>query len=266
MSDRADAGAVSDADDMMEAEPVEDRSRMSFLDHLDELRRRIVYSLYALVACCAVTLYFWNDMFVYLTSYFHQHGGTLIYSRPMGAFVFSMKIGLLAGALMASPFIFAQIWLFVAPGLYRREKKVVIPFVIFSTLLFGGGAAFAHFVAWPAMWKFFASYEGMGGLQYFPNLDETFSLWVKVILGLGLVFQLPLMVFFLARFGIVSARYMIRQYKYAILIIVVVAAVITPTADVVTLTIFAAPMLVLYAVSIGVAWMFGRPRAGESER
>jgi sec-independent protein translocase protein TatC len=268
MSDRADAGAAADADDIIgeESEPVDERSRMSFLDHLDELRRRIIYSLYALIACCAVTLYFWDDMFVYLTNYFRQYGGTLIYTRPMAGFVFSMKIGLLAGALLASPFVFAQIWLFISPGLYRREKRIAIPFVLSSTILFAAGATFAHLVAWPAMWKFFASYDGMGGLQYFPNLEETFSLWVKILLGLGLVFQLPLMVYILARFGIVTARYMIKQYKYAVLIIVIVAAVITPTADVVTLTIFAAPMLLLYAVSIGVAWMFGRPRAGVSER
>ena len=264
MSDRADA--ATDADDIIgESEPVDERSRMSFLDHLDELRRRIIYSLYALIACCAVTLYFWNDMFLYLTNYFSQYGGTLMYSRPMAGFVFSMKIGLLAGTLLASPFIFAQVWLFVAPGLYRREKRLVIPFVLFSTLLFSAGVVFAHVVAWPAMWKFFASYE-MGGLKYFPNLDDTFSLWVKILVGLGLVFQMPLLIFFLARFGIVTASYMIRQYKYAILIIVIVAALITPTADVATLTIFAAPMLGLYAISIGVAWMFGRRRAGDLER
>jgi sec-independent protein translocase protein TatC len=267
MSDPAEVGSVLDADHTIGAgaEEADERSRMSFLDHLDELRRRIVYSLYAIIACTAVTLYFWDTLFVYLTTYFQQYGGTLIYTRPMGGFVFSMKIALLAGLLAASPFVFAQVWLFVAPGLYRREKRIIIPFVMFSTLLFAAGAAFAHLVAYPAMWRFFASYEGVGPLQYFPNIDETFSLWVKVLLGLGLVFQLPLLVFFLARFGIVSWRFLLRQWRYAFLIIVVVAAIITPTADVVTLTIFAAPMLVLYTLSIGVAWIFGKRRTNESE-
>ena len=268
MTDRADAGAVSDADDTVEegSEPVDERSRMSFLDHLDELRRRIVYSLYALLATFSVALYFSQDMFVFLTTYFHTFGGTLISSRPMGAFLFQMKISALAALLVASPFLFAQLWLFVAPGLYKREKRIVIPFVFFSTLLFAAGAAFAHKVAFPAMWRFFASYDGLGGLKFFPNLDETFSLYVKVILGLGLVFQMPLLVFFLSRFGIVSARFLIKHSKYAVLVIFVLAALITPSADIVTQLIFAAPMLVLYAISIGVAWMFGRRRAGESER
>lgn len=241
-----------------EAEAAEDRSRMSFLDHLDELRRRILYSLYAVIAACVGMFFFWDDLFVYLVQYFQVYGGQMIYNRPMGAFLFSMKVGVLAGLLVASPFVFSQVWLFVAPGLYAREKKVVIPFVICSSALFGGGAWFAHQVAFPAMWKFFASYDGMGGLKFFPSIDETFSFYVKTILGLGLVFQMPILVYFLSRFGIVSARFLLRQFRYAVLIIFVIAALITPSGDAVTLTVFAAPMVVLYVVSIGVAWVFGK--------
>ncbi|MEZ5320080.1 MAG: twin-arginine translocase subunit TatC [Vicinamibacterales bacterium] len=254
----ADGGpAYADGDTFEETH--DERSRMSFLEHLDELRRRILYSVYALVASCAVTFYWWQDMFVYLTSYFHQYGGTLIFTRPMGGFMFSLKISALAGLLIASPFIFTQLWLFVAPGLYAREKKVVVPFVFFSTLFFIGGAAFAHLVAFPAMWKFFASYE-IAGLQYFPTIDETFSLYVKTIIGMGLVFQLPMLVFFLSRFGIVTAKFMITKFKYAFLGIFIIAALITPSADVVTQLIFAAPMLALYLISIAVAWLFGKKR------
>ena len=258
-SDLAPALAV-DQGVAEDASASDDRSRMSFLDHLDELRRRILYSLYALVAACALTFYFWDDMFVYLATYFRQYNATLIYTRPMGAFMFSMKIGVLSGLLVASPFVFSQLWLFVAPGLYAREKKVVIPFVVFSTLLFAAGGLFGHLVAFPSMWRFFASYSGMGGIQFFPTIDETFSFYVKMILGLGAVFQMPLLVFFLARFGIVSARFLLKQFKYAVLIIFIVAAVITPSADMVTQTIFAAPMIVLYVISIGVAWLFGKPK------
>jgi sec-independent protein translocase protein TatC len=113
------------------------------------------------------------------------------------------------------------------------------------------------------MWRFFASFDGMGGLKYFPSIDETFSLYVKVILGLGLVFQMPLLVFVLARFGMVSAKFLLKQFKYAVLIIFVLAAIITPSADIATQLVFAAPMLVLYLVSIAVAWMFGKKRAVE---
>jgi sec-independent protein translocase protein TatC len=184
----------------------------------------------------------------------------------MGAFLFNMKVGALAGLLLASPFVFAQLWLFIAPGLYAREKRVVIPFVGLSSILFGGGAFFAHQVAFPAMWKFFASYAGLGGLQFFPTIDDTFAFYVKTIIGLGLIFQMPLLVYFLARFGIVSAGFMLRHYKYAVLIIVVLAAVITPSGDMVTLGVFAAPMLVLYGVSIGVAWIVGGRRRRDRDR
>ena len=266
MSDPAEIGRTFGVEQDLpeEAEAAEDRSRMSFLDHLDELRRRILYSLYAILICCALTFYYWDAMFVYLAQYFQSHGGTLIYNRPMGAFLFSLKVGALAGVLLSSPFVFSQLWLFVAPGLYAREKRVVIPFVFLASILFGGGAAFAHFVAFPAMWKFFASYDGMGSLQFFPTIDETFGFYVKTIVGLGLVFQMPILVFFLARFGVVTARFMIKQIRYAVLIITILAAVITPSADVVTLVVFAAPMLVLYVVSIGVAWLAARRRPREA--
>jgi sec-independent protein translocase protein TatC len=237
-------------------------SRMSFLDHLDELRRRILYSVYVLGATCVVTFYYWEALFKYYVIYFGRNGGTLIYTQPMAGFMFSLKISALAGLVIASPFIFTQVWLFVAPGLYAKEKKVVIPFVLFSSIFFFAGAYFAHRIAFPSMYAFFASYE-VGGLKYFPTLDDTFGLYVKVILGLGIVFEMPMLVFFLARFGVVSAKLMIRYFKYAVLAIVILAAIITPSSDPVNLAIFSAPMLVLYIISIGVAWVFGKKRRTE---
>jgi sec-independent protein translocase protein TatC len=273
MTDSTNQGGVLEPEETLGPMAQEDesegdeRARMGFLDHLDELRRRIVYSLYAIIAACALTFYFWDDMFVYLVNYFSQYNATLIYTRPMGAFMFSLKVGVLSGLILASPFVFAQLWLFVAPGLYAREKRVVLPFVFFSSLLFGAGAAFGHFVAFPSMWQFFASYGSIEGasLKFFPTVDDTFSFYVKMILGLGLVFQMPLLVFFLARFGIVSARFLLKQFKYAVLIIFILAAVITPSPDMVTQVIFAAPMLVLYAISIVVAWMFGGKKKARFE-
>ena len=155
-----------------------------------------------------------------------------------------------------------QAWLFVAPGLYAKEKKVVIPFVICSSLLFAGGAVFAHKVAFPLMWQFFASYQ-LAGVKSMPTLDLTFSFYVKVVLGLGFVFQMPMLVFFLARFGIVTAKFLIAKFKYAVLIIFIIAAIVTPSADIVSQAVIAGPMLVLYGVSIGVAWMFGKKRKPE---
>ena len=256
-----DAGSLALHDDL--ADEQDDRSRMSFLEHLDELRRRILYSIYAILACCAVTFYYWDVMFEYMVRYFSKNGGTLIYTNPAGGFMFSLKIGFLSALLLASPFVFSQLWLFVAPGLYAKEKKVVIPFVFFSSMLFALGAWFGHVVAYPAMYRFFASYE-IGGLKFFPAVDDTFSFYWKMILGLGLIFQMPMLVFFLARFGVVTAGFLARKFKYAILIIFIIAAIVTPSADVVTQCIFAAPMLALYAVSIVVAWIFQKKKRKDS--
>jgi sec-independent protein translocase protein TatC len=212
-----------------------------------------------LTACCVVTFFYWEPLFLYYTTYFGALGGQMMFSRPMAGFMFSLKISGLVGLIIAAPFMFSQAWLFVAPGLYAREKKVVLPFVFFSSLLFFTGAYFAHTVGFPSMWRFFASYE-MGGLEFRPMLDDTFAFYVKIVLALGLVFQMPMAVFFLARFGVVTAAFLIRKIKYAVLIIVVLAAVITPSGDPLTLAIFSAPMLVLYVVSIGVAWLFQKKR------
>jgi sec-independent protein translocase protein TatC len=263
--DTSDAGAADLIRDRYTSEAEEetsDRSRMTFLEHLDELRRRIIYSLYALIAACLVTFWYVTPMSMYMLRYFAGLGGTsgkLVFQQLTEGFMFNLKIGALAGLIVASPFIFAQLWLFVAPGLYTREKKVVVPFVTFSTVLFVGGAAFAHIVAFPSMFKFFVSFsnEYMQGL--FP-IREVFAFYVQMVLGLGLVFEIPILVFFLAHFGIVTAGFLLRKTKYAILIIFIIAAIITPSPDPINQCIFAAPMLVLYAISIGVAWMFGKKK------
>jgi sec-independent protein translocase protein TatC len=269
------------ADDEFEADDgaVQGQARMSFLEHLDELRRRLIYALYAFLACAAVAFFFWEPLYQFYIAYFGSFGGHLVFTRPMAGFMFSLKLSALAAAFVAAPFIFSQAWLFVAPGLYAKEKRVVVPFVVFASLFFFAGAYFAHRIAFPSMWRFFASYEVLPvhaaaavgglpadgpGLSYLPDLDVTFSFYVKTVLGMGLVFQMPMAVFFLARFGVVNARFLLKNFKYAVLIIVILAAVITPSGDPVNLTIFSAPMIVLYVISIGVAWMFGRKAPKDS--
>jgi sec-independent protein translocase protein TatC len=252
--------ALSATDEFETAEEqAESRSRMSFLDHLDELRRRILYSLYAVLACCAVTFYSWDRLYEFYINYFSTDGGRLVFTQPMAGFMFSLKLSALAAVIIAAPFIFSQVWLFVAPGLYAREKRVVLPFVFFSSVLFFAGAYFAHVAGYPAMWRFFASYERQN-VQFLPQIDVAFSLYVRVLLGLGLAFQMPVLVFWLARFGMISARFLIVKFKYAVLFIVIAAAIITPSGDPVTLMVFSAPMVVLYVASIGVAWMFAKKR------
>jgi sec-independent protein translocase protein TatC len=261
MSDPAEIGRTLSADEEVDqSSDAAQSGRMTFLEHLDELRRRIIYSLYAFLAAFAVTLYYWKELWVFLTTYFGRMGGQLVMTKPMAGFMFSMKVSALAAVLVASPFVFTQLWLFVAPGLYAKEKRVVIPFVFFSSLLFCAGAAFAHITGFPAMWGFFASYDALGGVKFFPTLDDTFAFYVKTILGLGLAFQLPMLVYFLARFGVVTWKFLAKQFRYAMLIIVIAAAVVTPSGDPVTLMVFSVPMVVLYAVSIAVAWIFGKPK------
>ena len=262
MSDPANGGQTIGVNEFEDEASADDRGRMSFLEHLDELRKRIIYSLYALIACCLVAFFFWERTYQYFVTYFGSFGGTLMYNQPMAGFMFSLKLTGLIGLLAASPFMFSQLWLFVAPGLYAKEKKIVVPFVFFSSALFMGGAWFGHTQGFPAMWRFFASYE-IPGLSYMPALDITFGFYVKVILGLGLVFQMPMLVFSLARFGVVTAGFMLKHFKYAVLGIFIVAAVVTPSGDIMTLLVFAAPMLVLYVVSIAVAWLFGKKKVTE---
>ncbi|MFI5178307.1 MAG: twin-arginine translocase subunit TatC [Vicinamibacterales bacterium] len=259
----ADTSELTD-DTFQDAEPAEgDRSRMSFLEHLDELRRRIIYSLYAICAGCAVSFWFLNDLYEGMTRYFSQFGGKLIINGLTDGFVLQMKFGLLVGFLIASPFVFAQMWLFVAPGLYAREKRVVLPFAVSATALFAAGVWFAHRLAFPGMFRFFASYEN-AHVAFFPTIKEAATFYIWMVLGFGTVFQMPIVVFFLARFGVVTWRWMLKNIGYAILIAFIVAAIVTPSGDPVNQTIWAAPMVALYVLSIGVAWMFGKkkPKAG----
>jgi sec-independent protein translocase protein TatC len=238
----------------------EDRSRMGFLEHLDELRRRLLYSIYAVAGMCGVSLWFMADLSRMLLHYFRTlAGGPLLSTQLPEAFMFQFKLALFAGLILASPFVFTQLWLFVAPGLYAREKKVVIPFVLTATILFSIGVWFSHAKAFPTMVGFLGSFRTEDLEQQF-TIAGMFSFYVKMALALGLIFEMPMLVFFLARFGIVTAGFLYRKFKYAVLIIFILAAVLTPTPDIATQLMFVAPMLALYVVSIGVAWAFGKKK------
>jgi len=177
-------------------------------------------------------------------------------------FMLTMKIGALAGLMLSVPFILYQLWLFIAPGLYSHEKRMAAPFVIFCTTFFALGAAFSHFVAFPWTWKFFLGWQ-TEYMEFRPSIGEAFGLYVKMLLGFGLIFQMPTIVYFLARLGLVSAGFLLRHTKYAVLIIFIIAAVISPGTDVVSQCLMAGPMLALYGLSIVVAWAFAKPRSTE---
>jgi len=163
------------------------------------------------------------------------------------------------GVVLAAPVIMYQVWMFIAPGLYANEKRLAIPFVLFTTIGFLLGALFNHYISFPFMMAFFASFNN-AELAFMPKLDDVFGLYTKMLLGMGVVFQMPTVVFFLAKMKMITARFLLKHFKYAFLIIFIVAAVITPTGDMMTQTIFAAPMVGLYILSIIIAWVVGPKR------
>jgi len=240
---------------------------MSFLDHLDELRRRIVNSCIAIAVGIAATFYWIETIFNFIlapTRAALPPGVKLIYTQPGEAFSLYITVALIAGAIVASPFIMLQVWLFIAPGLYSNEKRMAIPFVLFTTIGFLAGAAFNHYISFPYLMVFFASFN-TPDLAFMPKLEDVFGLYSKMLIGMGLVFQMPAVVYFLAKMKLVTARFLVSNIKYALLIIFIAAAVITPSGDMMTQTIFAAPMLGLYLLSIVIAWIFGPKRSAASE-
>jgi sec-independent protein translocase protein TatC len=242
-----------------EDDEVNDVDRMSFLEHLDELRRRVIYACLGVVAGVVVSFAFIDRVYTFLMAPAVASlppEGRLIYTQPGEAFSLYIYISLIGGAVVAAPFIMYQVWRFIAPGLYSKEKRFAVPFVLFSTIGFLGGAAFNHYVAFPFVMIFFASFN-TPDLTFMPKLADVFGLYAKMLLGLGIVFQMPTVIFFLAKMHIVTARFLITKFKYALLVFIVVAAVITPTGDPVNLMIFTAPMIALYGISIVIAWAVG---------
>ena len=241
--------------------------KMSFLEHLDELRKRLITAAISLVVGFLIAFAFIGYIFDFIMSGMQEAlppGDQLVYTEPTEAFFLYIKMAALAGLILAIPVVLSQLWLFVAPGLYAREKRFAIPFVVFATIFFVGGAAFSHYMLFPWAWSFFASFSTESDImQFMPRIQPAFSLYVRLLLACGLVFQMPTLVFFLARVGAVTPGFLARNIKYAILLIFIFAAVLTPTGDPITLTMMAAPMIVLYGLSILIAWVFQRRRDDE---
>jgi sec-independent protein translocase protein TatC len=231
--------------------------KMSFLEHLDELRKRIVASCIGVAVGVLASFAFINQIVNFLlTPTFRvlPAGSRMIYTQPGEAFGLYIQISLIMGVVLAAPWILYQVWLFIAPGLYANEKRLAVPFVVMGTVGFVSGTVVNHYITFPFMMKFFASFN-TSDLVFMPRLEDVFDLYSKMLLGMGFVFQMPTIVYFLAKMRLVTARFLLRNFKYAFLIIFIVAAVITPTGDMVTQTIFAAPMVALYLLSILIAWL-----------
>ncbi len=236
--------------------------RMSFLEHLEELRSRLLLSLAGLGVSFVACLVFANDLWRVISApaigALKSIGAdpTLAQIKPMDAFTtIWVKVPMLAALFVASPWVLYQVWAFIAPGLYKRERRWAAPFVICTAGLFILGGLFAYFVAFRFGLEFLLSIGKDINVKPVVSLTEYFDLFVNVTLGVGLVFELPVLLFFLTLIRVVSPRFLLRNTRYAILLIVIIAAVITPTPDVFNLMLFSVPMCVLYFVGVFASYL-----------
>ena len=230
---------------------------MSFLEHLEELRTRIFHAVVAVAIGMGICWWYHQALFSFIQKpildVLRPHGvDKLVVLTPTEAFNLYLKVSALGGLFLTSPYVLYQVWLFISPGLYRKEKKYVTPFLFSTVLLFMAGGYFGYRMVFPAALKWLIDIGG----QFTPmiTVHEYTDLFLTVILGLGIVFEMPILIFFLALMGVVSAGWMWRNIRYAVLGIFIVAGALAPTPDISSMVIFASPMLVLYVASIGIAW------------
>ncbi len=246
------------------AETGEELKRMTLIEHLEELRARLMWSIVAVFVGFLLCWYWAQPIFAWMAmpiTQFLPAGDKLAFTGLVDPFMLYMKVALLAGIFLASPVVLWQFWLFVSPALYRHERRLVVPFVTLTTVFFLSGGYFGYKVAFPMVVKFLLS-VGKDFRQVI-TINEYFAMASKVILGLGLVFELPVLIMVLARFGIVTAKLLLKYFRFAVLIIFIIAAIITPTPDIPTQCVFALPMIGLYLLGVLVAWLFGKKRPVE---
>ncbi len=239
-----------------------EEAKMPLTEHLEELRWRTIRALVAVMIGFAVSYVFSDELFQFLTRPLLQYRGgpvELIGTGVPEAFFTKLKVAAIAGVFLASPVIFYQAWQFVVPGLYESERNFARPFVFFATFFFLLGAAFCYVVVFPTAYAFFVEQYKTIGVQPAIRIAEYLSFSARLLLAFGITFELPVITFFLARIGIVTHRIMLRYFRYAVLVIFIVAAVLTPGPDVASQLLMAGPLLLLYGISIGVAYVFGKP-------
>jgi sec-independent protein translocase protein TatC len=240
---------------------------MSLMEHLAELRKRLIHSTAYLAVGFVVAYAFYGKLYGIVQKPLNDLNIPLNYTHPTDTLNLALKTALYGGALLASPFIIYQVWLFIAPGMYSNEKRYVVPFMGATLVLFFSGAWFGYHWVLPGALKVLI----LGfGKNFHPvlTIEDYTSFFLAVILGLGVSFELPIVIFFLALFGIVDAKFLIRHIRYAILIIFIIAGIICPTPDPLSMCIFAAPMLVLYMLGVGAAYIVhpARRKAREQKK
>ncbi|MCX6578651.1 MAG: twin-arginine translocase subunit TatC [Candidatus Aminicenantes bacterium] len=233
-------------------------NEMTFFEHLGELRKRILYSVFFILVCFLASWSFVDKIYQWLAQpllQFMPPGEKLAFTSLTEPFMMYIKLALIAGLFLACPFVFHQLWLFISPALYNKEKGLVFPFVFFTTVFFLLGGAFGYYFVFPWACRFFL--EVGKDFKAIITIDQYFTLVFRILLGIAVIFELPVLAFLLAKLKILTARFLIKYFKYAIVLIFIIAAVITPTPDAVTQSLFAIPMILLYLLSIGIAKVVG---------
>jgi sec-independent protein translocase protein TatC len=255
---------VPESNSQVTPQAEEPAGAMTFFEHLSELRKRIIYSLYAIGIGAFIGVYVSKYFISWITKPMLEAlkgahlDPKLIYTHPAGYLNLVITLGVYLGLVLASPVVLYQIWLFVAPALYKHERGAITGFMFSTVFLFLAGIAFGYFVTLPYILKFLVSFQGP--VVPMISINEYFDLTLMVLLGLGLVFELPILIFFLSLFGIVTPKFLWKNFRYAILVIAIVAAIVTPTPDAMTMLIFMAPMVGLYFVGIAVSAVVTRRR------
>lgn len=233
--------------------------QMGLLQHLEELRQRVIYSLIAIVVCFGAGWYYADKIFYLMEKPIkaalaaHGYDTKLGYVDPTDPFNLYLKIGLYAGIFFASPVILYQVWMFISPGLYRREKRFILPFLFLSVGLFLSGGFFGYKVVYPVALDFLIGFTT--DLKPVIMAKEYLDLFLTIILGLAIIFELPIVLGFMGMMGVVSARFLFKHIRGAIFLFFIVAAILTPTTDPLNMSIYAAPLIGLYILSIGIVWL-----------
>ncbi len=239
-------------------DPERSRFTLSVLEHLDRFRKSVIRSCIGIAIGVVAAFAFINPIVDFVFKPIRSvlpPGSKLIYTVPGEAFSVYVEIALIAGIVLTAPFIMYQVWQLIAPALYIKEKRFALWFILMTTAGFIGGAAFNHYIAFKMLILFFASFNS-AQLAFMPRLNDVFDMYTRMLFIMGIVFQMPTLVFFLAKMGLVTARFLASQFKYAVLVIFIIAAVVTPSGDPYNQTILALPMIGLYILSIFIAWIF----------
>ncbi len=242
----------------------ESDGRMPLTAHLDELRTRLIRALLAIAAGFGLCYAFAEPLVAFIIhplAALRPDQALVIGTGITEAFFTKLKVSFIGGIFIASPVIFYQAWRFVAPGLYETERRVAVPFAAAASFFFVAGAAFCYWMVFPIAFDFFLQEFGSIGVAPQIRISEYLSFATRMLLGFGVTFELPVASFFLARIGLITHRTLITQARYAVVVIFIVAAVLTPGPDIASQMLMAVPLLLLYVLSIGVAWVVARPAA-----